>query len=139
MKNLLILSFTMLLTISTFSQQKEQVKLTKEYYLDKSKHQKTTGLVFLGVGATMAVAGILVGNNEGKSSSEMYGANFDAGAGLLITGIAAGLGSIPFFVSSSNNAGKAAAMVEFHPQPVQAPSLHAVARIQVAIRLRISI
>ena len=139
MKSLLILALTIFSVVSTFSQQKQPDKLTKEYYLDKSRHQKITGIVLLSVGATMAIAGILVGNNEESNASSMYSANFDAGAGLLLTGMAAGLVSIPFFVSSSNNAEKAAAFVGFHQQRVLTPSIRASARMQPAIGLRIRI
>ena len=106
MKSLLaILAWCAVMTASA------QVKTeTKEYYLNKSKNQKTAGYVLAGAGAALVIAGIIVGNagNDNDPNDLDFGPNFDAGLWLIGGGIASGVASIPFFISSANNASKAA-------------------------------
>lgn len=87
-----------------------QINNTRDYYLTKSKNQKTIGWILAG-----SVAGLIVGdqdnsNNGSNNSGLDLGPNFDVGLWLVGGGIAAGLASIPFFISSRKNARKAGAI-----------------------------
>ena len=85
------------------------------FYLNKSKHQQTAAWILLGAGTTMALVGMI---GAGTSETEMFGqliyaSDLDAAAkasskagtyiAIMLTGIAADLVSIPFFVSASRN------------------------------------
>ena len=92
-----------------------QATFTKEDYLQKSKNQKKTGLILLGGGTLMAVIGAVSFNNSYASSDNN---TTDASGFLFLGGLAADFISIPFFISSSNNAQKAATL-SFKNQPVE--------------------
>jgi len=84
---------------------------TKDYYLQKSKSQKTTAWVLIGVGAAAVIAGTIVATTLKEQD------DFDEGVNKLATGgylMAAGgvscLISIPFFVSSGKNKRRALAL-----------------------------
>lgn len=89
-----------------------QINNTRDYYLTKSKNQKTIGWILAGSGAGLIVAGLIVGDQDNSSNdlSLDFGPNFDVGLWLVGGGIAAGLASIPFFISSRKNARKAASI-----------------------------
>lgn len=92
-----------------------QINNTRDYYLTKSKNQKTIGWILAGSGAGLIVAGLIVGdqdnsNNGSNNSGLDLGPNFDVGLWLVGGGIAAGLASIPFFISCRKNARKAGAI-----------------------------
>ncbi len=80
---------------------------TKDDYLLKSKHQKTTALVMLGGGACFGIVGSVVAiagtTNLFRGQIDKAGNNIGAAGILLITGGAAMLGSIPFFIASGKN------------------------------------
>jgi hypothetical protein len=91
---------------------------TKEFYLNKSKNQQSAAKTLVGVGTTMIVvgsigliisvtSGLIDTVNSGHSGAEPF-----VVASLLITmtGAAADLVSIPFFISASNNKKKAATL-----------------------------
>ncbi|HET9744507.1 MAG TPA: hypothetical protein VFP97_02275 [Chitinophagaceae bacterium] len=112
---------------------------TKEYYLTKSKNQKTVGYVLAGVGGALIVSGIIVGNGDNNNDpNELdFGPNFDVGLWLVGGGIASGLASIPFFISSGNNARKAATIGINH-QKIKLPQLNGQETVfQPAISLKI--
>ena len=74
---------------------------SKDYYLKKSKTQKTVGWVMLGGGlAITAIFGF-------RKDVEKQGINTDPledrNAPIVLAGIASALGSIPFFISSAKN------------------------------------
>lgn len=102
-----LLVITLGITVS--GQQPEPVnKMTRQDYLQKSKNQKTTGWILLGGGTAMAVVGAIVfGQSDWLSEDDP---NTDLGGFLFVGGIVADLVSIPFFISSSSNARKAAAI-----------------------------
>ncbi|MDX1828995.1 MAG: hypothetical protein R3342_05555 [Lutibacter sp.] len=105
MKRLIFLIVLSILTVNSFSQTQD-FKLSKADYLQKSKNQKTVGWVLLAGGTTMAVVGVIVGNNS--SLFDNNNSDFETGAFLLVGGLITDLVSIPFFISSSSNARKAA-------------------------------
>lgn len=78
---------------------------TRENYLQQSKANKTAGIVFLGGGAALTVAGIISSNNS--TSNDII----DVGPLVLtLVGIGGMLVSIPFFIISGNQSAKAAKM-----------------------------
>lgn len=84
---------------------------TKDYYLLKSKHQKTAACIMVGGGTTLFVVGTIIGDHGffNLFSGQFDKANNNIGlAGILdITGGAAMLGSIPLFIAASKNKHKA--------------------------------
>lgn len=119
----------------------QEGKYTRDYYLTKSKNQKTMGWIMLAGGAGLVIAGIAVGNSDNNNDpNELdFGPNFDAGLWLLGGGLAVGAGSIPFFISSSNNARKAAS-ISIINQKILIPKGAALsARTQPAISIRIAL
>lgn len=112
-----IFSFLMLLlfTVSTYGQQIPNAEFSKEYYLEKSKKQKTTGWVMLASGAAVTIVGVI-----GFSSTDWDESSSDAYAFMTLGGPLISLGSIPFFISSGSNAKKAATL-SFKNQPILMP------------------
>jgi len=78
-----------------------------EYYRQKSKSQRTTGWVLLGVGTAMAVGGGIGFSKHwdlfqsNTTKADVYGA-------IMAAGIVADLVSIPVFISAGRNARRAA-------------------------------
>ena len=99
----MIISLTLLLfMVESFSQ---TPAFSKDYYLKKSKNQKTVAWVMLGGGlAITAIFGF-------RKDVEQQGINVDPlahrDAPIVLAGIASALGSIPFFISSAKNKGRA--------------------------------
>jgi hypothetical protein len=88
---------------------------TKEFYLQKSKQQKTTGFILLGAGA------VCLGIAAPGSVS------FDALPVLVIGGGAAVIGSIPLFIASAKNKKKAMNMAA----SIDVRSVNDLSKIQV--------
>ena len=146
MKKIFLSLLIFALCITAGGQQTEPVnKMTRQDYLQKSKNQKTTGWILLGGGSAMALVGVILASNDNPKESndlfgsEIYGSNFETGAGLMVAGLAADLISIPFFISSANNARKAAS-IGFDNQRIFLPEYNnLVAKTQPAIILRIGL
>lgn len=106
----LIAAFLVGSTLPVFAQ-----SMSKQDYLDKSRMQKTTGFIMLGGGVAMATAGAILFNE-----------NFNLNGGgeaegiMMVAGTLVALGSIPMFISSGNNARKAAQM-SFRNEPLHIP------------------
>jgi len=99
------------------------------YYLQRSKRQKSTArvLLFSGLGIA-ALGGIVQAANENDRNG---GWNFDfTGAWIAIGGGCVSLFSIPFFISSGVNAGKAATL-SLTEQPIFIPQLNTSAQTNV--------
>jgi len=84
---------------SVFSQVK-----TKEYFIAKSKKQKAVAWTLLGTGAAAIISGAII-DNSNKGEEQTYTGGF-----LEIGGVICTLTSIPFFISSSKNKKRAAAL-----------------------------
>ena len=99
----MLLSFT----INSFSQEEKAPKLSKDYYLKKSRAQKTVGWILLGTGVGIAAYGLITINsytdNEGPLGTQNY-----TGALIAIGGGVISAFSIPSFISSAKNKRKAA-------------------------------
>ena len=113
-----------IIVLNGFSQSTHSIQTD---YLQKSKKQKTTGFVLLGGGAALAIVGTAIGvssvddelvsNITDGESDETY----TAGGIMLITGLAAMVGSVPFFIASSRNNKKAhaaSASIKLETMPV---------------------
>ena len=98
----------MLLSTHLWSQNTTVVKNSKEYYLQKSRNQKKAGWILLSGGAVLAtVGGIGFSENFGIFTNNATG---DGYGFMFLTGVISGLSSIPFFISSGNNARRAATL-----------------------------
>lgn len=99
---------------------------TKEFYLNKSKKQKTEGWYFLGIGTTFIIVGTIGFVNETNKTPNDVGSGVDSflKAGLfgavILGGIVTDLISVPFFISSSHNK-KMAASLSFVNQRIYSP------------------
>ena len=114
---------------------------TKEYYLNKSKTQKTIGYVLVGTGAALIISGVIVGDGETNNDpNELdFGPNFDVGLWLVGGGIATAAASVPFFIGANKNARNAATIGLSH-QTIKIP--HGIGRVTVvqpAISLKITL
>lgn len=130
MKNIILLLTAASLTFKTFSQTIQPAD-SKDYYLQKSKNQKTTAWVLLGGGTLMAVAGGIVFDKSSSNTS------IDAGGFIFLAGIIADIVSIPFFVSAAKNKRKAAAIVFTHQNNYMLVQTKAVLKNQPAISIQI--
>jgi len=114
MKTFIFLTVFMILSTNLWSQNTNVVSTSKEYYLQKSSNQKKTGWILLGGGAVLAtIGGIGFGENFGIFTDS---ATADGYGFMFLTGIISGLSSIPFFISSGNNA-RRAATITFYVNP----------------------
>lgn len=98
----------------------ELVVKDKQYYLEKSKRQRTTGWVLAGMGTAMIVVGAITFNqnfnidwtSEGSGGGDIEG-------WVMVLGVPVALSSIPFFVSASKNKGRAEMMAGPGVQPIR--------------------
>jgi hypothetical protein len=100
----------------TFAQE-----MSHQDYLDKSRKQKTTGLILMGGGSVLAIAGgVLFSENfctVGCTPELEQGMN--TGTVLMVVGGLTALGSIPLFISSNNS--KKAAQISIRNEPTNIP------------------
>ncbi len=102
MKKIICFLTLLLFTVKSFSQ---TPALSKDYYLKKSKKQKTVAWVMLGGGVAMTAIGSVISDNQIDEDPFGYLYN-NEGAGstiLTLAGIGTALGSIPFFLSSAKS------------------------------------
>ena len=92
MKPIILLVSCLLLVNQVFSQMK-----TKEYFLEKSKKQKTTAWILLGAGAGAIITGAIMDNSH-KGEEQSFTGGF-----VEIGGIISTLTGIPFLISSLIN------------------------------------
>ena len=99
----IIFSFILLsFTFICFSQVEKAPKLSKEYYLQKSKNKKTVAWISLGGGTAMIVGGA-ISEPKAKPSSLSDAYNFNASDIIILIGTGIDLISIPFFVGAHTN------------------------------------
>ncbi|MEP6261660.1 MAG: hypothetical protein ABJ092_08790 [Gillisia sp.] len=108
MKKLLLIFVLTMISLGGYSQPEKQ-DFSKDYYLQKSKNQRTAGWVLLGAGAGIGIIGAIV-SAEALTEDWFFGDSKKSDTGLIIgaVGAASSLASIPFFISASKNSRKAA-------------------------------
>ena len=110
MRKIFCLTLFSVIALTVFSQSTPAIKTD---YLQKSKNQKTAAFVLLGGGAAFAVVGTAIGLNrwddeivsiidEGEDDKSYVAAGI-----MMVTGLAAMVGSVPLFIASSRNKKKA--------------------------------
>ena len=108
MKKLLcLLAISLSLQVSGFSQEPGTTPTNSENYLKKSQSQKTSAWVLLGGGAALATGGLMIGMNNLDIFSEENNSDYELGMGMFWVGSAAMLSSIPLFIASARNKGRA--------------------------------
>ena len=115
MKKILFGSMLLILTNSSFSQQNNpSPTLTKQDYGKKSKHQKTTALIFFGAGPGLITTAIIIeplyNFKKVGITLMMPPPDYTYKTIFFITGLASMVASIPFFINSSKNKRKAASL-----------------------------
>lgn len=139
MKKVIFFLTLLLLAVKSFSQSQT---FSKDYYLKKSKTQKTIGWVMLGGGVAMTTVGIVIKNKQSNDDPFNSLNNLDKiGKSVVLIGVGIGtaLGSIPFFISSAKNARKAAT-ISFNNQRVLFPQQNIfVLKSQPTLTLKIQL
>ncbi len=107
----------------------EMYRIPFNDYAQKARRQQTTAFVMLGVGAGMAITGLIVGNKDDDSVSGTVNNAFD-GTILLVGGALVAAGSIPFFISAGKNRTKAGLTGGIKLQSAVAASGAGLRRIQ---------
>jgi hypothetical protein len=111
MKKIIAVLIILGLSAASFSQQLDSAKIkTRDDLLLKSKHQKTTGFLMLGLGAAAAITGTLIFEQNFDIWEDGNDALAGTGVILATAGGLSMLGSIPFFIASSKNKGRAMGM-----------------------------
>lgn len=95
-------------SISSYAQLNDSTyrESVKKEYLRKSRNQRTTGFILLGVGAGLALTGAIIFNSS-KDDIDQVLVETTSGAGLVTVGMISGVASIPFFIMSASNNKKA--------------------------------
>ena len=108
-KKIMLVFVLTAIALSSFSQSILTNERTKEYYLNKSRQQKRIAWILLGSGIVATVGGY--GAAQAGAINSFWGGDTkkdNSPSVLLVAGIASTLGSIPLFISASNNKWKAA-------------------------------
>ena len=109
MKKIMVYFLLLALPVTSFCQKtNDSVPVIKTDYLTKSKNQKTAAWVLLGSGSVLMTTGVVLA--APKELENILGAqenDYTVENILLITGIAATIGSIPLFIASKKNKKKA--------------------------------
>ena len=109
MKKIILSATVLFFVVKSFSQTTTNSLLSKDYYLQKSKNQKTAAWVMIGGGAVLFGAGLAVQprvdqfNNVYDVFNQSKYHGFGARAALMTSGALVMGGSIPFFIASSRN------------------------------------
>jgi len=128
MKHIVLLITGLLWFNCLFSQSK-----TKEYFLQKSKKQKTTAWILLGTGAAAILTEAIVDNSQKGTGQSLTGGVMTLG-GAICT-----LASIPLFVSSSRNKRRAMALTINNSKIVSPRDNSTIARNHYSISVNISL
>jgi hypothetical protein len=140
MKKIILTLTLVITTISSFSQTVPSDVKTKDYYLTRSRHQKTAAWVMLGSG--VALTGIGIGVAVAETVDYAFGNSNTSNTGgvLAVVGIASVLGSIPFYISAAHNKHKAAEITfNMQKMPVLAGVVNHTTIFQPALKLKIAL
>ena len=103
MKFFMIILLFFVLVLNSFSQATNpNVPLTSEDYLSVSRKQKTTAIVFLGVGTTAIAGGLLISVGQKDELDRVLTTTF-VGVPLMLAGTILDVISIPIFTSARKN------------------------------------
>jgi hypothetical protein len=83
------------------------------YYLNKSKKQKTTGFILMGVGLAAWFGGAAM-----MVEDDLEGNSIDNGAAVMYLGFGATVASVPLFISAAKNKGRAEILLRYENVPV---------------------
>jgi len=108
MKKVLLLFVLGIISLAGYSQSKKQ-EISKDYYLQKSKKQRTTGWVLLGSGTALGIVAIIGSTEESNEENWFLGGSKKTATGITLgaVGAASSLASIPFFINARKNSTKA--------------------------------
>lgn len=106
----LILVLLLVFSLKGMSQKPDSIsRFSYDYYLKKSKSQKTTAWVFLAGGSTLLISGAIVVSTEfwndlgNLFEPDPPQKHSSAGEVLVITGLAGIVTSVPFFIAAAKN------------------------------------
>lgn len=111
MKTIRLLLALLLVSSVLVGQTKE---FSKDYFLQKSKKQKTAAWILLGGGTAMAVGGFATFDSSWDSGSD---STTDIAGVIGTVGFLTSLASIPYFISAGKNK-KTAMSITFNYKPV---------------------
>src|SRR4051794_2052943 len=138
MKTIVLTLTIIIISVTSYSQSLSTDVKTSDYYLTKSRHQKTAAWIMLGGGVVLTGLGFAAEQAEIADYALGDSNSGNAGSVLAVVGIGSALGSIPFFISAAHNRQKAAE-VTFNMQ--RTPKLAAVANrttvFQPALTLKV--
>ena len=141
MKKIMFSLALLVFVIKSFGQTEAGRTVSKDYYLKKSKNQKTVGWIMLGGGVAMTTIGLVIGGNVESSPYDPLGGVGESGGAaiVMIAGIASALGSIPFFISSAKNKGRASTL-SFSTPRLLLPKQNTLAwKMQPTLNLKIEL
>jgi hypothetical protein len=141
MKKLIIL-FTLTCLLKNLNAQVNPGEIQKpmsdfelgQYYKEKSKNQKTAGWVLLGGGAALFTGSIIIAGNANFEND----AAVVAGSIAFLAGTVSMIASIPVFISSSKNKGRAEVLLKQHNIPLSLDSKRNIPVRSVGIGITIS-
>lgn len=110
MKKLTFLIAFTAFCMSSFAQMNDSAygNTVRKDLLRKSRNQRTTGFILLGVGAAITLVGVITFNNARDSPDFFTGfAKAGTGAGVVLFGGLTAVASVPFFIMSGSNKKKA--------------------------------
>ena len=108
MKKMIAFSLLLIASVASFGQQtNETTQLSKQDYLQKSKHQKTAAWLLLGGGTVLVTIGGLINAHEVYDPYSFDRNYSNKGTPLTIAGTLAIAGSIPLFIVAAKNKKKA--------------------------------
>jgi hypothetical protein len=128
MRHFILLASSLLFFNYVFSQSK-----SKEYFLQKSKNQKTTAWILLSTGTAAVITGAIMDNSH-KGEEQSYTGGFVEVGGIICT-----LTSIPFFISSSKNKKRAMTVSMNSRKILLLQSNSFVSRVQPSVSLHMSL
>lgn len=144
MKVLLLILIVFVFIAKTYCQNAEAPALSKAYYLQKSKTQKTVAWVLAGSGTVMMIAGTIINTDQNLDNvigafADEASTNENKGLWLCYVGGAAAITSVPFFISSHKNK-KRAASVALSNQNIYVPfQNNFVVKTQPTLTLKLSL
>lgn len=107
MKLLLTFIVFLLIVENIFSQNFTDQNQIKDFYLEKSKNQNTTGWVLLGAGTALIIGGAYAFDKSWDNESATV---TDISGFAILAGVIADIACIPFFISAGRNKKKAASL-----------------------------